>query len=153
MLQNMLMPEPDGTGTREISLVQKCSGTALRKRMPEWRYRRHRSLCQCPAMQLMSMVALGNSLSLEGHFADIAKTLSASLFNDDLLPKCSGFNMLTDEGATSKNRHAWRSPSYCVFMKSLHQRWICLMTEELRCLVLARMNVHNGKKKTFFVAF
>jgi hypothetical protein len=65
----------------------------------------------------------GNSrgLSLNGHFADIAKTLSASPFNDDLLPKCSDFNMLTDEDATSTNRKAWKSPTYCVFMKSLHQ--------------------------------
>jgi hypothetical protein len=66
----------------------------------------------------------GNSirLSLDGHFADIAKTLSASLFNDDLLPKCSDFNMLTDEDATNTNRNAWKSPTFCVFIKSLHQR-------------------------------
>jgi hypothetical protein len=66
----------------------------------------------------------GNSirLSLNGHFADIAKSLCASLFNDDLLPKCCDFKMLAYEGATSKNRHAWKSPTYCVFMKPLHQR-------------------------------
>jgi hypothetical protein len=77
-----------------------------------------------PSYEVNEHGGAGNyiGLSLDGHFSDFAKTLSASLVNDDLLPKCCDFNMLTDEDATSPNRNAWKSPTYCVFMKSLPQR-------------------------------
>ncbi len=64
-----------------------------------------------PSYAVNEHCGAGNSirLSLDEHFADIAKTLSASLFNDDLLPKCSDFKMLIDEDATSTNRNAYKS--------------------------------------------
>ncbi len=48
--QKLRCQNQSGTGIRGSSPVRECSGTGLRYRMPECRFRRHWARCRCPAM-------------------------------------------------------------------------------------------------------